>query len=159
MTKKLSLLLLICFLSALNINAEIYSGSCGDNAKYTLDTETGDIDEFISLSNGFSMSATMDAYLDTPNAEDAKELGEGAKWHLGVVNNMVRFWIDIPSRGIYDLSKREWSLSEVMATMKVINELKAYMIFDKNFIHLQIFEYEKNLWVVHLCSVPTPKEK
>ena len=41
MTKKLSLLFLICILSALNINAEVYEGSCGEKAYYTLDTETG----------------------------------------------------------------------------------------------------------------------
>ena len=44
MTKKLSLLFLICILSALNINAEVYEGSCGangDNVKYSIDTETG----------------------------------------------------------------------------------------------------------------------
>ncbi len=120
-------------------------------------TAMGDVGDFIPLPNGFSMSAPMNAYLDTPNAEDAKELDEGAKWHLEVSDNMVCFWIDIPSRGLYNLSKREWSLSEVMAAMKVINELKAYTIFDKDFIHLQVFEYEKNLWVVHLCSIPMQK--
>ena len=41
MTKKLSLLLLICIINALNINAEIYSGSCGTNVNYSLDTSTG----------------------------------------------------------------------------------------------------------------------
>ena len=41
MTKKLSLLFLICFLSALKINAEVYEGSCGTNVNYTLNTETG----------------------------------------------------------------------------------------------------------------------
>ena len=41
MTKKISLLLLICILSALNISAEIYEGSCGTNVHYALDTETG----------------------------------------------------------------------------------------------------------------------
>ena len=41
MTKKLSLLFLICILSALNINAEVYEGSCGTNVRYSLDTETG----------------------------------------------------------------------------------------------------------------------
>ena len=41
MIKKLSLLFFICFLSALNINAEVYSGSCGTNVRYSLDTETG----------------------------------------------------------------------------------------------------------------------
>ena len=41
MTKKLSLLFLICFLSALNINAEVYEGSCGENVSYSLDTSTG----------------------------------------------------------------------------------------------------------------------
>ena len=41
MTKKLSLLFLICFLSALKINAEVYEGSCGDNVRYSLDTSTG----------------------------------------------------------------------------------------------------------------------
>ena len=41
MTKKLSLLFLICFLSALNIYATVYSGSCGTNVRYSLDTSTG----------------------------------------------------------------------------------------------------------------------
>jgi hypothetical protein len=41
MTKKLSLLFFICFLSTLNINAEVYEGSCGTNVRYSLDTETG----------------------------------------------------------------------------------------------------------------------
>ena len=41
MTKKLSLLFFICILSTLNINAEVYSGSCGTNVRYSLDTETG----------------------------------------------------------------------------------------------------------------------
>ncbi len=40
MTKKLSLLFLICILSALNINAEVYEGSCGANVRYSLDTST-----------------------------------------------------------------------------------------------------------------------
>ena len=38
--KKITLLF-ICLVSVLNISAEVYSGSCGDNASYTLDTETG----------------------------------------------------------------------------------------------------------------------
>ena len=41
MIKKISFLLFICFLSVLNINAEVISGSCGTNVKYSLDTETG----------------------------------------------------------------------------------------------------------------------
>ena len=41
MKKKLTLLFLICFLSALNINATVYSGSCGTNVRYSLDTRTG----------------------------------------------------------------------------------------------------------------------
>ena len=41
MTKKISLIFLICLLSALNISAEIYSGKCGVHVSYTLDTETG----------------------------------------------------------------------------------------------------------------------
>jgi len=41
MTKKFSLLFLICILSALSINATVYSGSCGTNVRYSLDTSTG----------------------------------------------------------------------------------------------------------------------
>ena len=40
MIKKL-LLFLICIVSALNINAEVYEGSCGPNVRYSLDTSTG----------------------------------------------------------------------------------------------------------------------
>ena len=39
--KKIFLLLFICILNVLNINAEIYEGSCGTNVKYSLDTNTG----------------------------------------------------------------------------------------------------------------------
>ena len=38
--KKISLLFLICILSALNTNAEVYEGSCGTNVNYSLDTNT-----------------------------------------------------------------------------------------------------------------------
>ena len=41
MKQKLSLLFLICILSALTINAEVYEGSCGANVSYSLDTSTG----------------------------------------------------------------------------------------------------------------------
>ena len=41
MKKELSILLLICILNALNINAATYSGSCGANVRYSLDTSTG----------------------------------------------------------------------------------------------------------------------
>ena len=41
MIKKLSLLFFICILSALNINATVYEGSCGTNVRYSLDTSTG----------------------------------------------------------------------------------------------------------------------
>ena len=41
MKQKKFFLFLICILSGLNINAEIYSGSCGTNARYTLNTSTG----------------------------------------------------------------------------------------------------------------------
>ena len=38
---KKNTLLFICLVSVLNISATVYSGSCGDNAKYSLDTSTG----------------------------------------------------------------------------------------------------------------------
>ena len=41
MIKKLLLLFLICIVSALNINADVYEGSCGPNVRYSLDTSTG----------------------------------------------------------------------------------------------------------------------
>ena len=41
MSKNYFLLFFICFLNALNINARVYEGSCGDNVKYSLDTSTG----------------------------------------------------------------------------------------------------------------------
>ncbi|MBR2184938.1 MAG: leucine-rich repeat domain-containing protein [Prevotella sp.] len=41
MNKKFSLLLLISIFSTLTINAEVYEGSCGDNASYSLNTSTG----------------------------------------------------------------------------------------------------------------------
>ena len=41
MSKNYFLLFFICFLNALNINAGVYEGSCGNNVKYSLDTSTG----------------------------------------------------------------------------------------------------------------------
>ena len=41
MKKKLSILLLICILNALCINATVYEGSCGTYVNYSLNTETG----------------------------------------------------------------------------------------------------------------------
>ena len=38
--KKITLLF-ICLVNVLNISAKVYSGSCGDNVRYSLDTETG----------------------------------------------------------------------------------------------------------------------
>ena len=58
MTKKLSLLFLICILSALNINAEVYEGSCGENVSYSLDTSTG----LLSITGTGSMSNYSNPY-------------------------------------------------------------------------------------------------
>ena len=51
MKKKLSLLLLICILSALSINATVYSGSCGTYVNYSLNTETGLLSITCAMSN------------------------------------------------------------------------------------------------------------
>ena len=59
MTRKL--LLLICFFNALNISAEIYSGSCGENVKYSLDTETG-----VRSITGTGAMTNYSTYKNTP---------------------------------------------------------------------------------------------
>jgi hypothetical protein len=59
--KKITLLL-IGILSALNINAEVYEGSCGNNVSYSLDTSTGVI---VITGTGEMSNYTTDP---TPNA-------------------------------------------------------------------------------------------
>ena len=55
--KKITLLF-ICLLSVLNINAEVYSGSCGTNVRYSLDTSTG----VLSITGTGSMSNYSNPY-------------------------------------------------------------------------------------------------
>ena len=82
--KKLTLLF-ICLVSVLNINAEIYSGSCGTNAKYSLDTETG----ILSITGTGPMTGfyyggdapwySNRSYINTVNiADGVTSIGEGA---------------------------------------------------------------------------------
>ena len=61
MTKKSPLLFLFFVISVLNINAAIYSGSCGYNASYTLDTATG----ILSIT-GTGAMADYSQYSDRP---------------------------------------------------------------------------------------------
>ena len=62
MTKKITLLFFICILSALNINAEVYEGSCGSDVRYSLDTETG----LLSITGTGAMTNYNPSYSTVP---------------------------------------------------------------------------------------------
>ena len=61
--KKKTILILICVLSVLNISAEVYSGSCGDNVNFSLDTSTG----VLSITGtGAMTNYAFSSYSDVP---------------------------------------------------------------------------------------------
>ena len=61
MNKKFSLLFFICIFSTLNIYAEVYEGSCGDNVRFSLDTST----ELLSITGTGAMK-DYSSYLSVP---------------------------------------------------------------------------------------------
>ena len=107
----------------------------------------------ILIQNGFSMSGSMNMYLETTDMNDAVKGDDGAKWHLEKKNDIISFWIDIPPMNLYRLSETKWIKDEaVLVLNKMDNNLRVYIVANLQFRHLQIIEYEKNKWLVHLCS-------
>ena len=107
----------------------------------------------VFIEDGFSTSGTMDMYWETNNTDDITKADKGARWHLENKGGKITFWIDVPSLNLYSLSKTQWrSESTMLVQSETIDGTILYFVEDTNFRHLQILEYEKNKWLVHLCS-------
>jgi hypothetical protein len=107
----------------------------------------------VFIEDGFSTSGTMDMYWETKNTDDITKADKGARWHLEKKNGNITFWIDVPPMNLYFLSKTQWrSESTMLVQSETVNGTILYFVEDVNFRHLQILEYEKNKWLVHLCS-------
>ena len=95
----------------------------------------------------------MDLYWETTDTNDITNADKGAKWHIERKNNIITFWIDIPPLGLYSLSKTSWKAEDAALVLNTMdNGFKVYIVADLQFRHLQIMEYEKGKWLVHLCS-------
>lgn len=107
----------------------------------------------ILIQNGFGTSGSMNLYLETNDMNDIAAADDGAKWHLEKKNDVISFWIDIPPMKLYRLSETRWTKDDVALVLnKMDNGLRMYIVANLQFRHLQIIEYEKNKWLVHLCS-------
>lgn len=107
----------------------------------------------ILIQNGFSTSGSMNLYLETNDMNDIADADDGAKWHLEKKNDVISFWIDIPPMKLYRISETRWTKDDAALVLnKMDNDLRMYIVANLQFRHLQIIEYEKNKWLVHLCS-------
>ena len=107
----------------------------------------------VFIEDGFSTSGTMDLYWETKNTDDITKADKGARWHLENKNGYITFWLDVPPMNLYSLSKRQWKTESTMLVQsETADGTILYFVEDAIFRHLQILEYEKNKWLVHLCS-------
>ena len=107
----------------------------------------------VFIEDGFSTSGTMDMYWETKNTDDITKADKGARWHLENKNGNITFWIDVPPMNLYSLSKTQWkSESTILVQSETDTGTILYSVGDPFYTHLQILEYEKNKWLVHLCS-------
>lgn len=97
-------------------------------------------------------------YWETTDLDDAGKADEGARWHLEQMNDTISFWIDVPPLGLYHLSKKQWIKGDACAIYQKIAGFRTYVIFDVRFKHIQIFEYDKNKWMVQICSIPISEQ-
>lgn len=106
------------------------------------------------IQDGFKTSGSMVMYWESENTDNITKADDGAKWHLEQNEGMITFWIDIPSLSLYNLSKTQWEKNiSALVLNKMGNGLRVYIVADLQFRHLQVIEYEKDKWLVQLCSV------
>ena len=109
--------------------------------------------ETIFIENGFKASGSMNMYWESTNTDDINPADNGSRWHLEVNNDIISFWIDCPHLDLYELSKMQWSKDEAaLVYNKTEGNRIVYTVAKPPFKHLSIFEYDKNKWLVHLCS-------
>ena len=106
------------------------------------------------IQDGFKTSGSMVMYWESENTDDITKADDGAKWHLEQNDGMITFWIDVPPLSLYNLSKTQWKKDiTALVLNKMENGLRVYIVADLQFRHLQVIEYEKDKWLVQLCSV------
>ena len=107
-----------------------------------------------TIEKGFKKSGTMSLYWETKDVSNISKADKGAKWNIDYTGNDIVFWIDIPSEGLYNLSKTKWNEREHKLIMTTVDGGgKMYVVKDSKYRHLTVMEYEKGKWLVQLCSV------
>lgn len=110
-------------------------------------------EDILHLDNGFKTSGSMDMFWESEDESDAYPVDDGSRWHLEIQDDIITFWIDVPKLALYSLNLTKWELGKNCASLHRNDGLKMYLVFDSNCRHLGIIEYEKNKWLVQLCTV------
>ncbi len=108
--------------------------------------------DFFLAENGFSVSGSMNMFLETTDMKDITPTDNDARWHIVHKGDVIEFWIDLINHKIYNLNKTQWQANNTVLAVQISDGLRTYIVSDSKFIHLQIIEYEKNKWLVNLCS-------
>lgn len=107
------------------------------------------------MDNGFKASGSMDMFWESEDDSEISPVDEGAKWHLEIQDDVIMFWIDVPKHDLYSLSLSQWELGKNSVFLHRKDGLKMYLVCDTKAKcrHLGIVEYDKNKWLVQLCTV------
>ena len=107
------------------------------------------------IDDGFSVSGSMNMYWETEDKNDISYADKGSRWHLERKEGKTTFWIDCPPLNLWQLSKTIWK--DAVATVQIMeNNLKVYIVRDIQFKHLMVLEFEKDKYMVQLCSIYEP---
>lgn len=110
-------------------------------------------DTVILVKEPVKLAGSMDQYWETTDMDDISPGDKGARWHLNTDNaGTITFWIDVPPLGLYDLSKNAWKVDDAALVLNIIDGMRCYVVAHPPFSHLRIMEYDKDKWLVHLCT-------
>ena len=111
-------------------------------------------DTVIIVKESVKLAGSMDQYWETTDMNDISPGDKGARWHLNTDNaGTITFWIDVPPLNLYNLSKTTWKSDEAALAMNIIGGMRCYVVAHPPYSHLRIMEYDKDKWVVHLCTI------
>ena len=108
------------------------------------------------LDADFQMNGTMTLFWETEDPQNISNADEGCKWHLEQKKEngkrIVTFWIDMSDPKLKQLNKTTWK--DAVVTMVIVEDKKKmYVVRDYQFRHLTIMEYDKEKYLVQLCSI------
>ena len=108
----------------------------------------------ILIKEQVKLAGSMNQYWETSDTDDISPGDKGARWHLNTdKDGNITFWIDVPLLGLYNLSKTTWKNDEAALALNTIDGLRCYIVARPPYSHLRIMEYDKDKWLVHLCTI------